>query len=333
MRVASVNLARVILAVLLGVALLAPVVAAQPSSADAQAIYDRAIASVAVVRVTANGGAGIGTAFVIDPGGLLATAAHVARQAERISVEFAEGDPIEARVVGYDARRDLALLRITPRTPLPALEVADSSSVRQGDSVVVLGTPRGRPRVMTTGVVRGTGLTLPGQAPDIFILFDAVVQPGNSGGPLLNDRGQVIGVVVAATTQPGASGGLAVSSATLKTSLPALLEGARLERAWMGIAGVTISPDLLRQRRLGASRGVLILEIVPGGPGERVGLRGENTEGPPGDIIVSANGEAIEDWEDLLSVLGTRQPGDRLRLGIVRGPNFFEVQLTLDARP
>ncbi len=321
------------LAILLGLALLAPVATAQPSSADAQAIYDRAIASVAVVHVTANGNTGIGTAFVIDSGGLLATAAHVARQAEHISVEFAEGDPVEARVVGYDARRDLALLRIIPRAPLPALEVADSSSVRQGDSVVVLGTPRGRPRVMTTGVVRGTGLTLPGQAPDIFILFDAVVQPGNSGGPLLNDRGQVIGIVVASTTQPGASGGLAVSSAALKASLPALLEGARLERAWMGIAGVTIGPDVLRQRRLGASRGVLIVEVVPGGPGERAGLRGENTEGPPGDIIVSANGEAIEDWEDLLSVLGARQPGDRLRLGIVRGPNFFEVQLTLDARP
>jgi S1-C subfamily serine protease len=173
---------------------------------------------------------------------------------------------------------------------------------------------------------------MPGQAPDIFILFDAVVQPGNSGGPLLNDRGQVIGVVVAGTMQPGASGGLAVSSAALKASLPALLEGARLERPWIGIAGVTIDADLLRSRRLGASRGVLIVEVVPDSPAARAGLRGDSAGGQ-GDVIVSVDGQPIEDWEDLLLALGVHQPGERMRLGIVRDPTYFEVQLTLDARP
>ncbi len=322
-----------LMAVLLSIALLAPVAAAQPSVVEAQAIYNRAVPAVAIVRVVANGGTGIGTAFVIDSGGLLVTAAHVARQAERIAVEFADGNPIEATVVGYDARRDLALLRITVRTPLPALEVADSTVVHEGDPVIVIGTPLGRPRVMTTGVVRGTAQTVPGQAPEIFILFDAAVQPGNSGGPLLNNRGQVIGVVTEGISGPDISGGLAVASSALKASLPVLLAGARLERPWIGIAGVPIDASVLGGRRLGASRGVLILEVFPGGPADRAGLRGEISQSPPGDIIVSADGEAIEDMEDLLLVVGVHQPGERMRLGIVRGPNYFEVTLTLDSRP
>jgi S1-C subfamily serine protease len=185
---------------------------------------------------------------------------------------------------------------------------------------------------MTTGIVRGTGLTLPGQAPDIFIMFDATVAPGNSGGPLLNDRGQVIGVVVALSRQPDGPVGLAVSSSTLRSTLPTLTTGARLERAWIGLSGSTLEPDGSRQGRFGAPRGVLVLSVVPEGPAGRAGVRGQNSD-PPGDIIVAIDGEQVEEWEDLLRVLGAREPGQRIRLGIVRNSAYAEVPVVLEARP
>jgi serine protease Do len=313
-------------------ALAAPVASAQPSAFDAEAVFALTSPAVAVIRVVTNGASGLGTGFVVDPGGVLATAAHVARRTDAIAADFGEGQVLDAELVGYDARRDLALLRVRAPGPLPALEVIDASAVRAGDPVVVIGTPRGRPRTMTTGNVRGTGLTLPGQAPGVFILFDAEVAPGNSGGPLLDARGRVIGVVVA-RTGAGGGGGLAVSGTALRESRPALAGGARIERPWIGIAGTTVPQDPALPRGVPAPRGVLVVEVLPGSPARAAGVRGLNSDGPPGDIIVSIDGQPVEEWEDLLRALGARQPGDRVALGIVRAGARLDVSLVLEARP
>lgn len=307
-----------------------PAASAQPRL-DAAAIYALAAPAVAVLRVTASGASGLGTGFVVESAGVLVTAAHVARRTEAITAEFDGGEPLDAGLLGYDARLDLALVRVRPPAPLPALEVADASSVRPGDAVAVIGTPRGRPRVMTTGTVRGTGLSALGQAPGIFILFDAEVAPGNSGGPLLDARGRVIGVVVARTGAGGS--GLAVSSSVLRESMPVLLAGTRIERPWIGIAGTSVPPDPALPRAIPAPRGVLVTEVLPGSPARAAGLRGLNSDGPPGDVIVSIDGQPVADWDDLLRALGARRPGDRIRLGIVRGGVFIEVALVLEARP
>lgn len=316
----------------LAVALALAVPASAQPALDAASVYALAAPAVAVVRVTANGSPGLGTGFVVDSTGVLVTAAHVARRTDAIAVDFGDGHTLGAELLGYDARRDLALLRVRPLAPLPALEVADASSVRVGDAVVVIGTPRGRPRVMTTGAVRATGLTALGQAPGIFILFDAEVAPGNSGGPLLDARGRVIGVVVA-RTGGGGGGGLAVSSSVLRDSMPVLSAGARIERPWIGIAGTSVPQDPALPRGVPAPRGVLVTEVLPGSPARAAGLRGLNSDGPPGDIIVMIDGQPVADWDDLLRVLGARQPGDRIQLGIVRAGVPLEVALTLEARP
>ncbi|MDR7544300.1 MAG: trypsin-like peptidase domain-containing protein [Armatimonadota bacterium] len=320
---------RAVLLALCALAVLARVAAARQGALDADAIYLRAAPAVAAIRIGHDATAGVGTGFAIDARGVLITAAHVARGADRITAEFGDGAPLEAELVGYDARRDVALLRVRPLAPLTTLEVVDSAGVQRGDPVAVIGTPRGRPRVMTTGSVQATGVTLPGQLPGIFIQFDAPVQPGNSGGPLLNDRGQVIGVVVALRRQPDGAAGLATSSAALRSTLPAMADGARLERAWIGLSGVTLGPDVRFGR--GAPRGVLVLAVVPDSPAARVGLRGEHND-PPGDIIVAIDGEPIGAWEDLLRVLGGREPGQRIRLGLIRNGTYQELQLTLEAR-
>ncbi|MDR7418321.1 MAG: trypsin-like peptidase domain-containing protein [Armatimonadota bacterium] len=319
---------RTLLALVLGLILAAPL-AAQPAL-DASSVFRRAAPAIAVIRVSRDSNEGTGTGFVVDPGGLLITASHVARGAERLFVDFGDGPPLDASVLGYDARRDVAMLRVQPRAALPALEIIDSTVVKTGDPVAVIGTPRGRPRVMTTGEVRGVGVSLPGLAPRSFIAFSAEVQPGNSGGPLLNDRAQVVGVVVALARQSDGPVGLATASVAFRGTMPSLAEGARFERAWIGISGATFEPDF-RQGRPGA-RGVVVLTVLPDGPAARAGLRGQNQE-PPGDIIVAIDGEPVDDWDDLLSLLGEREPGERVRLGLLREGRYLELAVVLGARP
>lgn len=320
------------LTVLLLLGVLTPLAFADSKTFDPQAIYQRAVASVATIRVrTIDGRSGVGTGFLTDRG-LVVTAAHVARSAEQIVVEFADGDGLEARLIGYDARRDLAVMRVVARIGAPALEIAETDTVQTGDPVVVIGTPRGVPRVMTSGEIRATNVTFPGLVPRIMLFFDAGVAPGNSGGPLLNASGQVIGVVVAGTNR-GNGGGLAVSGSTLKTTLPIIGDGGRYERPWLGLTGTSLTGDLARQRRLTVDRGILVLEVLPGGPADVAGLRGAVSDGPPGDVIRTINDEPVEDWDELLNVLATREPGQRLRLGIVRGSESYNLSVVLGVRP
>lgn len=322
--------AQALVAVTLVLATVAPLSAARLPTFDPQAIYRRALGAVATIRVQSGRGIGVGTGFMVD-GGLLLTAAHVARTAESILVEFGDSQASDARVVGYDARRDVAVVRLASPVAAPALEVVDTDAVQSGEPVIVIGTPRGVPRVMTTGEVRATNATFPGLVPRIMILFEAGVAPGNSGGPLLNGQGQVIGIVVAGA--PRGNGGLAVSGSTVRSVLPVISSGALFERPWMGITGTGITPDLARERRLTVSRGVLVLEILPGGPAAVAGLRGTISDGPPGDVITSINGDPVDDWDDLLNSLAIHEPGEAVRLGIVRGSERYNVTLVLGVRP
>ncbi len=312
-----------------GVGLLSEVSRAQ--LADLQAIFERVRPAVAITRTYSDGRRSTGTAFFIHPHVAL-TAAHVVRGRERILLETWGRDDREAQIVGYDARRDVAVLR-THGAPLPFLELADSATLRPGDPVAVVGSPRGRPITMTTGHVLATGATLPGLVPGILIRTSASVVPGHSGSPLVIPTGQVVGVVIGFSNRPGEEGGLAVASAVIRQVLPDLLAGARRERAWIGIVGMTLEPELARRRGFSVYRGVLILEVAPGSPAEAAGLRGDRPEGVLGDVIVSANGREISSWEDLLRVLGEREPGERLRLGIVRAGERLQVEVVLAARP
>jgi serine protease Do len=324
----------VLLLVLLTVVVTAPTAWSQPTTEqktfDAQSIYDRVLPSIAIVHVTGPRGRGTGTGFVVDAAGTMITAAHVAQSAQAIEVEFGDRR-LPARLVGYDARRDIAMLQTTGSTGLRGLDVVDSSAVREQDRVVVIGAPRGRAGVMYSGTVRALRQTFPGRVPEIMIAFEAIVQPGNSGGPLFNDRGQVIGVVVAGGRQEGASMGLAVASSVLRDQMSALSSGARMDRAWIGLSGTDLPADVARQRGLSASKGVLVLSVIEDGPAKGAGLRSENGDGA-GDVIVAFDGRAVDAWEDLLFALGAKSPGDRVVLTVLRGGARVDITVVLGAR-
>ena len=295
---------------------------AQATALDPQAIYERAAPAVGVVRVMVDGRTGIGTAFTIDREGLLLTASHIARRADDLSVEFPGDRRLPARLVGYDARRDLALLRVSAPVALAAVEVAQDG-LRAGEPVVVIGTPRGRPGVMTVGEIVAPRASMPGLARETLIRINAPIAPGNSGGPVLNARGQVIGLVIARGND---GAGLAVSSNTILAALPSLREGARLERPWIGIAGRSLTPDLARERGLAVRRGALIQDIVSESPAAAADLR-------PDDVIVAVEGNPLDSWEDLLGIVAEREPGQRVRLTIMRGTSRLDPQVTLGIRP
>jgi len=293
---------------------------AQTDVLDPQAVYARAAPAVGLVRIMASGRTGIGTAFTIDRNGLLLTAAHVARRAEALTVEYPGGRALPASVVGYDARRDLALLHVSTPAPLPSLDVVNDG-LRAGEPVVVIGTPRGRPGVMTLGEIVAPRASLPGLVREILILISAEVAPGTSGGPVLNTRGQVVGLVIARSSD---GAGLAVSAGTILASLSALREGARVERPWIGIAGRSL-PDS-RDREFSVERGALIREVVPDSPGAAAGLR-------PDDVIIALNGQSVDSWEDLLGLVADHEPGQRIRLTLIRAGVRLEAPVTLGIRP
>ncbi|MDR5709263.1 MAG: trypsin-like peptidase domain-containing protein [Armatimonadota bacterium] len=320
---------RSLLLALVGLGALSGILRAQP--ADRHALFERVRPAVAVVRTFSEGRRATGTAFFIQPHVAL-TAAHVVRGRDQIFLEPWSGGEREASLVGYDARRDVAVVR-TNGAPLPFLELVDSAGLRPGDPVAVIGSPRGRPITLATGHVLATGATLPGLVPGILIRTSVPLVPGHSGSPLVNLHGQVVGLVIAVSNRPGEEGGLAVASAVVRQVLPELLGGIRRERAWIGIVGMTLGPELALRRGFPVRRGVLILDVVPHSPAEAVGLRADRPEGPPGDVIVSADGREITQWEDLLLVLGDREPGQRLRLGIARGGERLQVEVVLAARP
>jgi len=307
------------------IGLLSAVAGSRAQGLDAQALYAQAAPAVAVVQVAENGRRGLGTAFVIRPDGWLLTASHVARGAEEITVELGETS-YPAHLVGYDARRDLALLRIEPRGRLAALTVVGTARLRVGDPVAVIGNPHGRTRVLTVGTVTEIGATLPGLAPGIMVRFRGQVARGNSGGPLLDARGEVVGLVVAAGSAGGEPSGLAVSGDAIRAALPALLSGARIERAWIGIAGTTLLPERARSMGIRAERGALVLDVLPRTPAAAASLR-------PQDVIVAFDGQPIRTWEDLLVAVSTKRPGEVVRLRIVRGTQVFERSVTLGVRP
>ncbi|MDR5696796.1 MAG: trypsin-like peptidase domain-containing protein [Armatimonadota bacterium] len=312
------------------VALLAAAAVAQ-LAADPQAIYDRVAPSIATLQVGAEGRSATGTAFAFNASGQLLTAAHVVRGAERIRVEFADGSSAEAHLVGYDARRDLAVIR-ADSTPLP-LPLIGAEALKVGDPVFVVGSPRGRPLTVSAGQVLANGTTLAGLVPGIMIRNSAPIQPGHSGSPLLDGQGRAVGVVVAISTRPGEEGGLAVSGSVVRETLPALLAGVRRERAWLGIVAIALDASLARQRNLPVDRGMLVVEVQPGSPAEQAGLRGDRKDGPVGDVIVALDGYPVATWEDVMRVLGAREPGQRMQVEIVRESRQVTVEVTLGARP
>ena len=291
----------------------------------------------------------LGSGFVIDKDGYIVTNYHVIESARQIEVNFSGDDRVQATIVGVDPSTDLALLKINAQaralTPLP---LGDSDAVRVGDAVVAIGNPLGLERTVTAGIVSALQreITAPnGYTIDKVIQTDAGINQGNSGGPLLNARGEVIGVN--SQIEPGNTGtgnpviGFAVPSATLREVVSQIRERGKVEHAYLGVFTQPIDEVLARTYRLPVERGVIVAEVVPGSPADEAGLKdgdrqvifGGTSYVLGGDIVTAADGEQVASPDDLRRLVAEKDPGDAMTLDIRRGESKRTVSVTLGRRP
>jgi len=294
------------------------------------------------------GGEATGTGFVIDADGHILTNYHVVADATSVSVGFDDNRVVSARVLGTDATNDLALLQVeTDGLKLSPLALGDSSTAQVGDPVLAIGNPFGLDRTLTTGVVSALQREI--SAPNGFtiqhvIQTDAPINPGNSGGPLLDAAGRVIGInsqIITGGTGSGSLGiGFAVPINTAKKLLPQLKQTGSVVHAFLGITGATIDASLA-DLQLKVDRGVLVQTVTADGPAARAGLHGGTIESQlngarimlGGDVIRSFDGHAIDSMSDLTGEIAKHEPGDRVRLEILRSGDARKVTVTLGQAP
>lgn len=293
---------------------------------------------------------GAGSGFVIDENGHILTNFHVVEDAERIEVALDDQTVLEARLVGADPLNDLAVLKVdaAPGTLVPA-ELGSSADLRVGQRAIAIGNPFGRfGKTLTTGVISAVGRTLTGpngtEIPGV-IQTDAAINRGNSGGPLLDSSGRVIGIATAIFSPSGTNSGVgfAVPIDTVKEVLPDLLEHGYVPRAWLGItAAHTVGPRLAQALRLPAEHGLLLVELQPDGPLARAGVRGADRQAIlgnrriylGGDLLTAVDDVEIRDYEELRTLLERRRAiGDRVRVTLYRDGERLAVQVPLQERP
>jgi S1-C subfamily serine protease len=306
----------------------------------AAAIYDRA--ATGVVEIAASGGSGVGSpgsaqgsGFVFDEQGHIVTNQHVVAGASSISVSFWNGVELDATLVGTDPSTDLAVIRVdAQRSLLAPLSLADSSAVDVGDSVLALGSPFGLEGTVTAGIVSALHREM--TAPNNFtitdtIQTDAAINHGNSGGPLLDRRGRVIGVNAQIESESGGSDGVgfAIPSNTVRSIVRQLIATGEVEHAYLGIRMAPIA------------QGVAVTEVLPGTPAAKADLRPatgttlvDGQEQPTGgDVVVEFDGEQVTSAVALQSAVDARRPGDTVSITVLRDGSRTTLEVTLGVRP
>jgi S1-C subfamily serine protease len=287
----------------------------------------------------------LGSGFVIDKAGHIVTNFHVVDGARSVQVSFSNRDSMSARIVGTDPSTDLAVLQVDARsralTPLP---LGDSDRVRVGDSVVAIGNPFGLDRSITAGIVSALQrqIPAPNEYPiDHVIQTDAQINKGNSGGPLLNAAGQVIGVnaqIETGGTSEGNVGiGFAIPVNTVRTVVAQLIKSGKVEHPQLGIQAREVTPDIAKLFRLPASEGLLVARVEPGSGAAAAGLKagsqqvvvGGETYTLGGDMIVKADGQSVSTIDDLRDVVAAKKPGDTVKLEIYRGDEKKTLEVKL----
>ncbi len=317
-------------------------------------LYNRVNPSVVSILVDlGDSGGAQGTGFIFDTDGHVVTNQHVVEGSTNIEVDFPSGIKLPGHVLGTDPDSDLAVIAVDGLTgsvqPLP---LADSDAVQVGESVVAIGNPFGLAGTMTVGIVSGLGRTVSSNrtapsggaytAPDI-IQTDAAINPGNSGGPLLNLAGEVIGINKALESQTGVNSGVgfAIASNTVRQVVPYLITDGKFIYPYLGLsAQEEISLGMQQALNLPQATGVYVGSVVPGGPSDQAGLKGDSASGNAasltgdGDLIVAIDGHPVKVFSELMSYLiNSTRPNQVITLSILRAGAPLDVQVTLGARP
>ncbi|HEY6972020.1 MAG TPA: trypsin-like peptidase domain-containing protein [Candidatus Angelobacter sp.] len=311
-----------------------------PSESEALDAYSRVVTHVAesvspsVVRITVEStrrgraGGGSGSGFIFTPDGFILTNSHVVHGADKIRVWTLESGNFPAQLVGQDPDTDLALLRVDAPA-VRAVKLGDSRKIRVGQLVVAIGNPYGFQYTVTAGVVSALGRSLRSQSGrliDDVIQTDAALNPGNSGGPLVNARGEVIGVNTA-TILPAQGLCFAISVNTAQFIATKLIRDGVIRRAYIGVQSQTasINRNIARHHQFGIETGALVLTVEPGSPAQKAGLR-------EGDVIVALAGESVEGVDVLHRVLGEERINVSTELVVLRGAQKLRLRVLPEIR-
>jgi serine protease Do len=287
----------------------------------------------------------IGSGFIIDEEGLVLTNSHVAFDKQSLSVRLDDGTTLPARLVGADPIFDLALLQIPKpeKGKLPVLSLGDSDQVRVGQDMLALGNPLGLDQSLTRGIVSAVNRVIPGtffSLQEPLIQVDTPINHGNSGGPLLNRCGEVVGITTAIMSD-AQSIGFAIPINLAKEVLPDLLKQGHIIRPWLGFHGQFIDENLQRLLKIPLTTGFLVEVVEPGSPAELANLQGGNLEltigGEEfllgGDIITKLNGKTLKTEDDVLKALETLKVGDDVRLTVFHEGKEIAMKYNLPERP
>lgn len=255
----------------------------------------------------------MGSGFVIDPSGIIVTNNHVVEGAEVIEVRFQDDTILKAELVGRDPKTDVAVIRVKPEKPLPIVSFGDSDTLRVGEWVLAIGNPFGLGGSVSLGIVSARNRDINAGPYDDFIQTDAAINKGNSGGPLFNLKGEVMGINTAIFSPSGGSVGIgfSVPSNTVKNVISQLIQYGETRRGWLGVKIQSVTDDIAESLNLDSPRGALVADVTPTGPAEAAGIQ-------PGDVIIEFNGRAITSMRDLPKIVAETPIGGKVPVKVLR---------------
>ncbi len=264
----------------------------------------------------------LGSGFIVSADGVVVTNNHVIQAADAIEVILHNNERYEATVIGRDPATDIAVLRVHARQPLPYVSMGDSDSARVGDIVLAIGNPFGLGGSLSVGVVSARSRDIEAGRYDDFIQTDAAINRGNSGGPLFNTDGEVIGVNTAIVSPTGQSVGVgfATPTSTVRPLVDQILRYGETRRGWLGVRLANVSPDIAA--RAGTRAGAVITRVTPGGPAAIAGVR-------PGDVVLSFDGAAVADSRALTRMVGQAEVGARVPIEVSRDGARLTLNTTI----
>ena len=312
-------------------------------------VFERSEMSVVQVNVLRGGDGGIGSGFVYSKEGHIITNQHVVKDSTKVTVTFLDGESFIGDVIGIDRDLDIAVVKVNSENPerLQPLIIGDSSKLTVGERITAIGNPFGLSGSMTSGIVSQMGRLLPQETgysiPDV-IQTDAAINPRNSGGPLFNMNGEVVGINTAIQSATGefTGVGFAVPSNTVKKVVPVLIKDGEFKHPWMGISGTDVDPELAEMRELESSKGFVVVSVIEGSPAEKAGMKGvtqtrerDGREFPmDGDIIIEIDGKTVRKISDILVHLQREKSvGDEMIITVLRTGVAFDLTMILEERP
>jgi len=266
----------------------------------------------------------LGSGFVIDASGIIITNNHVIDKADEIEVIFTDGKKLKAKVLGRDKKTDIAVLKVEPKEPLIAVKLGDSKVLRVGDWVMAIGNPFGLGGSVSLGIVSARNRDINSGPYDDFIQTDAAINKGNSGGPLFNMDGEVVGINTAIISPSGGSIGIGFSipSSTATRVIDQLREFGETRRGWLGVRIQSVTDDLAESLGLKDSKGALVADLTETGPAEKAGMK-------PGDVIVEFDGQPVNKLSDLPRIVARAPVGKQVDVVVIRKGDKKHIGVTL----